>query len=130
VESVTPWLKPEASTLEEVLVRQYSNLQKHFAMQPYDQNKIFEEFNKPIHENLFMINLLFLKTNSDHVSFNNTKWEMRPEVFCLDQYEDRFYFYPIILLVNEISTIFNFTRENLKNGIIIAPLLEAILKFM
>lgn len=111
-------------------MRQYSNLQKHFAMQPYDQSKIFEEFNKPIHENLFMINLLFLKTNSEHVSFNNTKWEMRPEVFCLDQYEDRFYFYPIILLVNEISTIFNFTRENLRNGIVIAPLLEAILKFV
>ena len=108
-------------------MKQHSNLLKHFSAQSYEQKKITEEFRKPIHENLFLINSLYLKQNSELIFFNNTKWDMRPEVFCVDQYDERYYFYPIILLMNNLSTIFNFTKNNLKNESITAPFLDSIL---
>ena len=54
---------------------------------------------------------------------------MRPEVFCLDFYNEHNY-YPIILLVNNISTIFEFKIENLDQRIIIAPYEETIIKVL
>ncbi len=68
-----------------------------------------------------------LRTECKYVEFSKTLWNMRPEAFCFDFYKEH-NFYPIILLVNNISTIFKFTPENVEDRIIIAPKFKIIIK--
>lgn len=88
---------------------------------------INNEFSKPIFLNRFYANIDGLIYNSKKVEFNNNKWVQNPQKFCLDHYEKQDY-YKIILLVNRISSMFLFDRDNLKDGLIIAPYERSILK--
>ena len=106
-----------------------SDFSKYFSRQSYNIKRILKEFKKPIHENTFFINLDLLRKDSKFINFTESRWKMRPEVFCLDFYNEHNY-YPIILLVNNISTIFEFKIENLDQRIIIAPYEETIIKVL
>lgn len=83
-------------------------------------NKIIYEFSKPIHQNVFFTNLTILQENSDYILFDVEKWFMRPEVFCNDNYSEP-YLYQVILLVNNIKSIFDFIPDNFVDRIIITP---------
>ena len=100
--------------------QQITDLSQYFNTFSIDKRKIIEEFKKNLKENVFFINLTLLQSNSDLISFNNDRWYQRPEVFCKDQYQEPHY-YQIILLVNNIKTIFEFVPESLTEHIIIAP---------
>lgn len=106
-----------------------SNLIKHYNNIPIDYQVLLEEFNKTIYDNIFKINKDFLLLNSDLVSFSVDNWKMRPEFFCMDYY-DHPQIYPVILLVNGLKTIFEFTPNNLRDNYIIAPKLRAIIKIL
>ena len=106
-----------------------SDFKKYFAQQPYNSKKILYEFNKPVHENCFFRNLDILREESEYISFNKESWRMRPDMFCSDYYKDH-NLYPVILLVNNISTIFKFTAEDVKERIIIAPKYNIMIKML
>ena len=107
----------------------YSDFNKYFQTQPLYIKNILEEFKKPINDNVFYINFEILRTDSDLIEFNNSLWNMRPDVFCQDYYNQNEY-YPIILLVNNISSIFLFNGENLEGEVIISPYENTILKVL
>lgn len=102
-----------------------SNFYQSFKNKKSDYNQIISEFNKNILFNIFFRNKQFLLNNSDNVSFNKGSWAFRPEVFCQDYYSAPHY-YHIILLVNNLGTVFDFYSDNLLNNIIIAPKNSAI----
>ena len=107
------------------MAEQTSNLKRYYQEQSIDYQLIIEEFNKTIYENIFRINKDFLLLNSQLVDFNTDNWKMRPEFFCDDHYKHPF-IYPVILLANNLKSIFEFLPENLRENYIIAPKLIAI----
>ncbi len=106
-----------------------SDFKKYHAQREYIVKRMLQEFKKPIHQNCFFTNLEVLQKQSDYVEFNNTRWKMRPDAFCSDYYEQHS-LYPIILLVNNISTIFKFTVDNVSERIIIAPHYKIIVEIL
>ena len=94
-----------------------------------DSKKIDNEFKKNIFDNVFFNNLEGLKENSQVVKFNNDTWKHNPQKFSLDYYNDVSY-YKVVLLVNNISTLFNFKKENFKDYEITVPEEEEILKVL
>ena len=110
-------------------MEQITDLKQYFNTFSIDKTKIIEEFKKPLNENVFFRNLTTLQSSSELVLFDNDRWYMRPEVFCKDQYEEPYY-YQIVLLVNNIKTIFDFVPENFIDRIIIAPYPKDILKLI
>lgn len=106
-----------------------SHLLQHFANLGYEQRLVIQEFNKSHVENIFALNRPYLYMNSKVVKFTKDEWTMRPDIFCLDYYNVP-YFYPIILMVNELSSVFEFTPENLHDALIIAPDKAAIIDIL
>ena len=105
-----------------------TNLISYWESQPLLITNIFNEFKKDILNNKFFINKEFFKKNSDKILFNNDKWFLRPEFFCY-QYYGNSELYPIILLINDIYSRFNFKKENFEFGIY-APKIEMIEKVL
>ena len=101
-----------------------SNLLSSFRQVSSLSKSVINEFAKDIHKNAFFNNKTYLFINSQLVPFSNPNWEMRPEAFAQDMYEQSD-LYLVINLINNISSRFNFREENLSNGII-APYEDAI----
>lgn len=99
---------------------QETDLIKYFRSFPSVKTRMIEEFKNPIHQNVFFNNIDILQDNSDYIIFNVEKWFMRPEVFCNDQYGES-YFYQVILVVNNVKSIFEFVPERFVDRLIIAP---------
>ncbi|MDX1700824.1 MAG: hypothetical protein R3250_09415 [Melioribacteraceae bacterium] len=110
-------------------MEQLTDLKRYFDTFSIDKTKVIEEFKNPINENVFFNNLDLLQTNSDLVLFDNDRWYMRPEVFCKDHYQEPYY-YQIVLLVNNIKTIFDFVPDNFVERIIVAPYTKDIIKLI
>jgi len=85
---------------------------------------IINEFNKPLISNIFFINLDYLKTKSDLVDFKS-EYNYSPQKVCIDYYNNKNY-YPIILLVNNCKSIFEFNDYNYKK--VMVPSLNAIVE--
>jgi hypothetical protein len=96
------------------------NLLEEIISRPYYSRLILSEFNKPVLTNIFYINKQGLILNSDIIEFNKQKWLHNPRQFCYDHYEVQELF-PLILLVNNISSFFNFIPDNLTENKIYAP---------
>ncbi len=111
------------------MTAQITDLEQYFGTFSVDKTAIINEFKNPIVNNVFFNNLEILQTNSDLILFDNDRWFMRPEVFCKDQYSEP-YFYQVILLVNNIKTIFEFVPENFVERIIIAPYRKDIIRLI
>ena len=105
------------------MARTSSLIQSYRQIDSITQDVIYE-FQKDIFKNRFFNNKEYLVNNSKLITFNQKSWHLRPEFFAYDNYGSAELFH-IILLVNDISTRFNFRSERLQNGII-APKLEAI----
>ena len=102
-----------------------SNLKQFYDSQPMIYNNILKEFTKSIHKNVFIINKDILLLNCDLINFNKGSWNMRPEYFSLDHYKHSFV-YPVVLLANNLKSIFEFTQSNIRDNYIIAPKLTTI----
>ena len=108
---------------------QSSDLLTHFKLQPLDVNKVLSEFKKDIHLNSFFNNSDFLWNNSSLVKFKKDVWRYRPEIFCLDYYDEP-YFFPVILCINNLGSVFEFTPANLSQELIITPRKSDIIELM
>lgn len=106
-----------------------SDFKKYYNQEEYTSKLVLREFNKPPHQNCFFRNLEVLRVESIYVGFDNSSWRMRPDKFCSDYYKNH-NFYPIILLVNNISTLFKFTAEDVTKRVIIAPKYKIIIKIL
>lgn len=106
-----------------------TNLNQHFANQTFDIKKLLAEFKKPILENVFYNNIQYLVERSSFINFNKEKWILRPYNFCRDYYSEP-YFYPVILLVNNLGSVYHFRPEKFTNEIIIAPNKDAIIEVL
>jgi len=106
---------------------QASNVLVNFRQKYKNTQFIIQEFDKPLFENRFFINKNGLIYNSKSVPNFQNIWVQNPQRFALDYYGD-YDFYRIILLVNDINSVFRFDLNNLKNGVIIAPSKTAILQ--
>ena len=90
---------------------------------------IIDEFAKPLFLNKFYINKDGLIYNSDIIKTFREVWKQNPQKLAMEYYDD-FEFYRIILLVNNIPSVFAFDAKNLKNGQIIVPKKNTILKIL
>ena len=111
------------------MATQSSNLSTHFKIQSFDVLKVLREFKENIHTNKFFDNADFLWRNSSLVRFSKGVWKYRPEIFCLDYYNDP-YFFPVILTVNNLGSVFEFLPSNLTKELIIAPQKADIIKLV
>jgi hypothetical protein len=98
-------------------------------MQPIDYKSILREFNKTIHENRFFVNKEYLLQMSTNVEFNKDVWIMRPEYFCADYYGHPF-LSPIILLTNNLKSMFEFIPENVSKNYIKAPAINTVINIL
>ncbi len=92
---------------------QNSNLSQHWEGMPENIKKIFKCFNMTYFENPFVQSLHYLIQDIHLEFFNNNKWILNPMQFCQDYYKQQYY-YPIIHLVNNIGSIYEFTPDYLK----------------
>jgi len=88
----------------------------------FDENdqlsrNVLYEFGKSPHDNVFQVNKDSLRYYSSMITFDKHKWDMNPFQFCFDQYKKQ-YLYQIILVVNNLLTIFDFRKSNLRSGIV------------
>lgn len=106
-----------------------SHLLNHFEIQDVDSQQILNEFKKPIFSNIFFRNLDYLLRTCNGVKFDKDRWIMCPHIFCNDYYGIQ-YFYPVILLVNNIGSFYDFFADNLISRKILAPPTEEIIKVL
>ena len=101
-----------------------SSLQQTYRLTDSLTQDVIYEFKQPIHKNRFFNNKYYLIENSDLIKFDRKSWHLRPEFYAYDKYGSSELFH-VVLLVNDISSRFNFRAEVLEKGII-SPTLEAI----
>ena len=104
-----------------------TDIVKFYNQQSFLVQQVQKQFKNPIHQNVFFENKAYLISNADRIVFNNELWHLRPEMFCYDFYSEPLLF-PVILVINDISTRFNFRVERFIDGRIIAPKIDAIRK--
>ena len=100
----------------------YINLQYHFFNNiTSTDNLIQKEFLKNINDNVFIKNRDFLiKSSLTKKIIFESKWNQNPQQFCMEFYNSQYY-YPIILLVNYIPTVFDFISSSFENRPILSP---------
>ena len=104
--------------------RTTSNLLLHYNSLPGSARTILPQMVKtPMTNNIFKNKQGFI-LNSNLVKFDIDSWKHNPQLFCKDYYSDQ-YLYPIILICNNLGSIYEFTKENLNKGII-APYKKVI----
>ena len=105
-----------------------SNIDKFWQQQTELAKFVLREFDKPYFENIFYNNLDYLNLDADIIPFDVDRWNLNPLMFAYEHYNEQ-YLYPVVNLVNNIGTIFEFYSDKL-NGKIIAPKLEHITALM
>lgn len=109
-------------------MRTSSNLDRHFKSHTSDVRTLLKEFSKSPHSNIIYKNKKGLISSADTVTFTSPSWNYNPMQFCVDHY-DKQYYYPVILVSNNIGSIYEFTQQNLNNEII-APKLSVIISLL
>ena len=108
--------------------RTTSNLSLYYESLPGAARAIIPQFTKsPMTNSLFRNKQGFI-LNSKVVKFNVDSWKYNPQLFCKEYYSDQ-YFYPIILMVNNLGSIYQFNKEILIDGII-APDKDVIMRIL
>lgn len=74
--------------------------------------------------NIIFKNKLGLIYDAEKIQFTKNIWNQNPMQFCSDHYNNQYY-YPIVLICNNLGSIYEFTQDNLKKGII-APTIQNI----
>lgn len=108
---------------------QTSLLQDYFNYLPIHVKKTLSEYEKQLPYNRFFIykDYLLNHTATKQIKFNKNRWELRPHLFCYDNYsENEQYLYPIILTINNIKSIHDFLPDNFVDQIIFTPSTNSI----
>ena len=97
-------------------MRSTSNLARHYSSYTTDVRAILKEFAKSPHSNILFKNKKGLIDSATYVDFSKHSWNYNPMQFCFDHYE-RQYYYPVILVCNNIGSIYQFNQQALNNTI-------------
>ena len=81
--------------------------------------KVLEQLSSDPFSNIFNSNINELRKNSNVIEFNSSRYNMRPDLVAWDYYQS-LTMTNLILIVNNCATLFNFTRENI-GDIILVP---------
>ena len=84
--------------------------------------EIMQQMSSSPLDNIFNINYHELRKNSKTVKFKNSRYNMRPDLVAWDNYES-IVMTGVIILVNNCSTILNFTRDKIGEDIIIPDII-------
>lgn len=103
---------------------QSSSLFQYYRSMSSLAKDVVYEFQKDIFQNCFFNSKNYLIMNSKIYKFNNKRWHLRPEFFAYDIYGSADLFH-IVLLVNDISSRFNFRESRFRVGIY-TPSIDAI----
>jgi hypothetical protein len=95
----------------------------------FDVRKVLREFTKSIYNNAFYQNRDGLISDADLVPFSKDNWSGYPLQFCQDHYKHQ-YLYPVVLLANNLGSMFDFRSEKLLNNKIIAPKMTNIISIL
>jgi uncharacterized hydantoinase/oxoprolinase family protein len=108
---------------------QISNTLVNYKTKHKNIQYIINEFDKPLFLNKFYINREGLIYNSDIIKTFREVWKQNPQRLALEFYNE-FEFYKIILLVNNIPSVFAFDAVNLKNRHVLVPKKNTILQII
>lgn len=108
--------------------RSSSNLQRYYTSLDNFVRLLQDHLITPPMYNIIFRNKQGLIYNADIIPFKKNIWNQNPMQFCLEQYDNPNYF-PIILICNTLGSIYEFTFENLENGII-SPLQNTITRIL
>ena len=111
------------------MAQQTTDLLEHFGQFSFDIKKLINEYKKDIHKNVFFINLDALRDESDVVEFNIQRWTYRPMMFCNEIYGEPNYA-QVLMTVNNINSFLDFKEENFRDGLILVPPEETILRVL
>lgn len=99
---------------------QKTNLLDESFLKINNRQALINEFNKPIFQNRIFINKQFLILNSNKYEFDRDSWVYNPQRFAFEIYKE-FEYYRVILLVNDIGSIMQFSPNRMQHSYIIAP---------
>jgi hypothetical protein len=97
-------------------MRNSSNVLVSFEQQTPTSKLIFHQMSLVPMLNQILNNKKNFLYESSIVPFDNSNWKHNPQLFCLDKYDDP-NLYPIILSCNNLSSIYQFTSDQLRKGI-------------
>lgn len=97
--------------------RTTTNLRAYYQQQPAVIEDIIANFAKTPMMNKYFRNKAGLVYKAPTVKFSNHNWRENPLAFCRDQYNEQL-LYPLILMCNNLGSIYEFIPDNLPNGII------------
>ena len=95
----------------------FSNIQFDFDFRLPNDQKLLDEFKKPIFENRFFISKNSLIKNSKIVKLNKNIWDKNPFKFSLDMYDNSLFAH-VILLVNDLSSYSDFNSDTIIDVIV------------
>lgn len=99
------------------MARSTSNVISYYNTLPISAKVInYELANTPFSNQIFR-NRKVLIQKAVRVRFSEDSWKQNPQLFCEQYYTDQYY-YPVILICNGLGSIYQFTKDNLPNGII------------
>lgn len=108
-----------------------SDIKQFYNDLSYDLQKMLFQYRKNIFNNLYFNNLDILRSSAKYILFDRDTWYMRPHVFCKDTYGPQYqYTYPIILTINNISSIFEFKKENFPETVILTPDITLLIRLL
>lgn len=96
--------------------RSTSNLEKYLEGLPVLGQDIFKEMTSSPMLNQLFASKKALQYESSYKKFSNDRWNMNPQLFCQETYNIQ-EFYPIILIVNNLGSIYEFVPKNMPDGI-------------
>ncbi len=106
---------------------QKTNLLDNSDIKIHIREKLIKEFSKPIFENKFYINKEYLLLDHSKYKLLKEIWIQNPQAFALEIYGD-YYYYRILLLVNNLGSSIQFKPSNLKYDYVIVPKENNIVK--
>lgn len=104
-----------------------SNIIERYNEKSNDALLVINEFKKPLFKNRLYVSMKGLILNASLINFNDITWNQNPQKFSLDHY-GQYDFYPIILLMNNIHSMFLFNMDRFSNTPVIAPKINDILQ--
>ena len=110
------------------MARSTSNVQLYYSMMSNSIKRLHDHLISPPMYNQIFKNKQGLLYKADIIPFKKTIWNQNPMLFCIEQYKDQ-HLFPIILICNDIGTIYDFTSANLSMGIK-SPLIDNINKII
>lgn len=106
------------------MARSTSNVHNYYLTLPNITKRLHQHLISPPMLNLLFRNKQGLLYNADLIPFKKNTWNENPMQFCIEQYTNQ-HLFPVILVCNNIGTIYDFNSDTLSQGIW-APLIDTI----